>query len=79
MPNNTIPTEDMMSRPNLRWEAERGALYTIVLVDNGIERLEGQQYFHWLVSNVPNGYSVASGDEVREVLETDLPVFCIPR
>ena len=79
LPNNTIPTEDMMSRPNLRWEAERGALYTIVLVDNGIERLEGQQYFHWLVSNVPNGYSVASGDEVREVLETDLPVFCIPR
>jgi len=65
LPNDTIPTEDMMSRPNLRWEAERGALYTIVLVDNGIERLEGQQYFHWLVSNVPNGYSVASGDEVN--------------
>ena len=65
-PNDTIPTDSMMNRPNMRWEAERGALYTIILIDFGIERLEGQQYFHWLVSNVPNGYSISSGDEVRK-------------
>jgi len=65
-PNDTIPTENMLSRPNLKWKPERGALYTIMLIDFGIERLEGLQYFHWMVTNVPNGFSVAYGDEVRK-------------
>ena len=68
-PNDTVTTDDMLARPLMKWESEEGALYTIVLIDFGIKRLEGQQYFHWLVANMPGGwYSVnrGKGDEVRK-------------
>ena len=62
--NETVTTEEMLDRPTLKWDTHIGALYTIILVDFGIERLQGQQYIHWLVTNVPNGAQVKSGDEV---------------
>ena len=43
----------MGERPSLLWRTEPGALYTVMMVDEGIERLEGKQYIHWLVENVP--------------------------
>ena len=64
-PNETITTDDMLARPNMKWGVERGSLYTIIMVDFGIERLGGQQYIHWLVANVPNIYSIYTSDEVR--------------
>jgi len=64
-PNETVTTEDMISRPTLSWATEPGALYTIMQVDFGIERLEGLQFFHWLITNVPAGNSVILGDEVK--------------
>ena len=36
-----------------------------MIVDNGIVRLLPQQYFHWLVVNVP-GTAVSKGNEVMD-------------
>ena len=51
-PSATISTGRMLDRPTLRWKAEKGAMYTVFIIDFGIERLEGLQYVHWLTSNV---------------------------
>ena len=48
----------MAMRPTLEWPVEEGALYTVMMLDTGIERLEGLQYIHWMVENVP-------GNEVK--------------
>ena len=40
-------------RPTLEWPVEEGALYTVMMLDTGIERLEGLQYIHWMVENIP--------------------------
>ena len=45
-------------RPTLEWPVEEGALYTVMMLDTGIERLEGLQYIHWMVENIP-------GNEVK--------------
>ena len=40
-----------------------------MIVDNGIGRLLPQQYFHWLVVNVPGGGAeVGAGNEVMEYI-----------
>ena len=39
-----------------------------MIVDNGIGRLLPQQYFHWLVVNVPGGAEVGAGNEVMEYI-----------
>ena len=43
------------------------ALYTVMIVDNGIIRLLPQQYFHWLVVNIP-GTDVSEGNEVMDYI-----------
>ena len=45
----------------------RRALYTVMIVDEGIERLEGKQFIHWLVTNVP-GSDVGRGAEVMQYI-----------
>lgn len=62
LPNTTVNTEEMVNWPTLRWEAERGSLYTIFLCDFGMS--DQFQYIHWMVSNVASGFSIGSGDEV---------------
>ena len=64
-PNETITTEEMLRRPYMKWNFEKGSRYTIMIVDFGIKRLGGKQYFHWLVTNVPSYSYKISGDEVR--------------
>ena len=59
-----IPSDNMLKPPVLDWNAKKGELYTIFLIDFGIERLEGLQWVHWLVSNVKDGSSIKQGDEV---------------
>ena len=49
-------------RPTLEWPVEESALYTVMMLDTGIERLEGLQYIHWMVENIP-------GNEVRCLLD----------
>lgn len=51
----------MAMRPTLEWPVEEGALYTVMMLDTGIERLEGLQYIHWMVENIP-------GNEVRSLV-----------
>ena len=64
-PNDLVITEDMLNKPTLNWKTENGTLYTVFLIDFGIERLEGLQFVHWLVTNVKDGARVEEGDEVR--------------
>lgn len=65
-PSNIIRTEDMLDKPALKWDSESGALYSVFLIDFGIEWLEGLQYVHWLVTNVKSGSDMNDGDEVQE-------------
>jgi len=66
LPNDLITSEEMLEKPTLTWDTESGALYTIFIIDFGIERLEGLQWVHWLVTNVKDGASVDQGDEVKD-------------
>jgi len=65
--NSTIASDDMFERPVLSFDAEADALYTVMIVDNGIEALGGMQWFHWLKSNVP-GSDLSGGDENYEYI-----------
>jgi len=67
-PNDTVPTDDMLDWPMLKWKAEEGALYTIILIDFGITRLEGLQFMHWIMANVQDGDKIKEGDEISEYL-----------
>jgi hypothetical protein len=52
-PNSKLDTGWMLTRPTLRWPYRRGALYTVMMLDEGVDSLNGSQYIHWLVENVP--------------------------
>ena len=65
-PGETVPVTVMTDRPsNLRWTTERGALYTIMLLDAGISRLLPKMYVHWMVTNIP-GTNIQYGTEVMQ-------------
>lgn len=58
----------MIDKPKLSWEAEKGAYYTLMMVDP--DALSRRFYIfrevrHWLVMNIPES-SVEKGDEVVE-------------
>ena len=65
--NGTVLTGWLEDRPQLGWAADRRALYTVLIVDEGIERLEGKQFIHWMVTNVP-GSDVGRGAEVMQYI-----------
>ena len=77
MPNYTLSTEEMHEKPVLGWNTEEGALYTIFMLDYGIERLEGLQYYHWLMANVEDEFGFDIGDEVIQDLSITFSTFCI--
>ena len=62
MTGDTVKTENMLNPPMLKWKPERGALYTVAILDFGFP--PGIQYGHWLVSNVRDAWSINWGDEV---------------
>lgn len=64
MPGDIVKTEDMLNPPMLKWKPERGALYTIAILDFGPGFPPGTQYGHWIVSNVRDAWSISRGDEV---------------
>jgi len=66
--NDMVTTDDMLDKPTLNWKTESDALYTIFFIDFGIERLEGLQFVHWLVTNVKDGSRVEEGDEVEDYI-----------
>ena len=55
----------LSSRPDLTWPADSKALYTVMIVDNGIESVLPLQYIHWMVVNIP-GDNVPMGSEVMD-------------
>ena len=63
----------MFHRPVLRWPAEAGALYTVVMVDEGIERLQGRQFIHWMVENVPSNMVLPSSPSLLHFPEFPSP------
>ena len=62
MTGDIVKTENMLNPPMLKWKPERGALYTVAILDFGFP--PGIQYGHWLVSNVRDAWSINWGDEV---------------
>ena len=49
----------------MTWPSEPGALYTVMVIDAGIQRVLPKVYMHWMVTNIP-GNSVELGNEVME-------------
>lgn len=66
--NDTMMTGQMALRPVVRWDRDSSALHTVIIVDEGIESLEGKQFIHWMVTNIP-GINVELGAEVMEYTE----------
>ena len=58
---DTMLTGQMEDRPEVGWEAGPGELYTVMILDEGISFLNGKQYVHWLVTNVPGDGSNKDG------------------
>ena len=58
---DTMLTGQMEDRPEVGWEAGPGELYTVMILDEGISSLNGKQYVHWLVTNVPGDGSDKEG------------------
>lgn len=60
----------MKDKPTLVWEVEKGAYYTLFLVDPDAPSRENsaeREVRHWLVVNIPE-CSVENGDEIIEFL-----------
>ena len=53
---DTMLTGQMEDRPEVMWTSQPGELYTVMVLDEGISFLNGKQYVHWLVTNVPGKY-----------------------
>merc|ERR1712088_321783 len=64
-PNVTTSVGLMTTRPRLTWPAEAGALYTVMVIDAGIQRVLPKVYLHWMVTNIP-GNAVELGNEVMQ-------------
>ena len=62
-------TGQMKDRPSISWSAEPSELFTIMIIDEGIAFLGGQQYAHWLVTNVPGDGNVLEGTEMMRYVE----------
>ena len=58
---DTMLTGQMEDRPEVMWTSQPGELYTIMILDEGISFLNGKQYVHWLVTNVPGDGSNKEG------------------
>ena len=52
--NGTVTTGEVTERPRVSWEGSEEDLYTVMIVDEGIDvfDLGGAQFVHWLVTNV---------------------------
>ena len=66
---DTIITGQMKDRPSITWSAQSSDLFTIMILDEGITALGGQQYAHWLVTNVPGDGNILKGTEMMRYVE----------
>ena len=67
-PGDTVLTSEVFERPTISWDGEDDALYTVMIVDQGIADLGGKQYIHWFVTNV-EGSKCSSLDLGIEAME----------
>ena len=66
---DTMLTGQMKDRPSLKWSGASGDLFTIMILDEGIAFLNGLQYVHWLVTNVPADGNILEGTEMMRYVE----------
>ena len=54
-PGTEATTDQMRERPEVTYPTEPDTLYTVMMLDVSIEveGMEGAQYIHWIVENVP--------------------------
>lgn len=72
--NELTPTQ-VKDKPQLTWEAEKGAYYTLIMIDpDAPSRTDYnlREVLHWLVMNIPES-AVEKGDEVIEFIGTGAP------
>ena len=62
-------TGQMKDRPSITWSAQTSDLFTIMILDEGIASLGGQQYAHWVVTNVPGDGNTLEGTEMMRYVE----------
>lgn len=61
--------------PKLKWDAEKGAYYTLLMVDPDAPSRTNPLYReirHWLVMNIPDS-SIENGDELIEYIGVGAP------
>ena len=68
-PGDTMITGQMRDRPSVSWSADKTDLFTIMILDEGIAFLNGQQYAHWVVTNVPGDGDILEGTEMMRYVE----------
>ena len=68
-PGDTMITGQMRDRPSVSWSADQTDLFTIMILDEGIAFLNGQQYAHWVVTNVPGDGDILEGTEMMRYVE----------
>ena len=66
---DTMITGQMKDRPSITWSAQSSDLFTIMILDEGIAFLNGQQYAHWVVTNVPGDGNILEGTEMMRYVE----------
>ena len=66
---DTMITGQMRDRPSISWSAKPSDLFTIMILDEGIASLDGQQYAHWVVTNVPGDGNTLEGTEMMRYVE----------
>lgn len=72
---NVLTPSQVKDEPKVTWEAEKGAYYTLVMIDpDAPSRTDYslREILHWLVMNIPES-NVESGDEVVEFIGTGAP------
>lgn len=73
--NTLTPTQVQNPPDHLKWQAEAGALYTLVLTDPDAPSRKDPQFrewHHWLVANIP-GTDIAKGSTLSEYVGSGPP------
>ncbi|KAK6743742.1 hypothetical protein RB195_010813 [Necator americanus] len=72
---NVLTPTQVKNPPKLTWDAEPGALYTVIMTDpDAPSRKEAtfREWHHWLVTNVP-GNEIGKGDVLSEYVGSGPP------
>merc|ERR1711915_854401 len=65
--NETVDTGDILERPLLKWKADRRSLYTVMVVDFGVDA-GGANFVHWMKHDVRMRRRGGQGTEMLSIL-----------